>query len=498
MSDVSLWSARRLVAALISGELSSVELLEHFVQRIERLDSGLNAVITLDVERAREAAALADAAAARGDVLGPLHGLPMTVKDAFETAGMRTVVGAAELADHVPEQDAVAVARLRAAGAVIFGKTNVPRYTSNGQTFNDVFGQTNNPWNPERSPGGSSGGAAAALAMGFTGLEIGSDIAGSIRVPADLCGVFGLKPSYGIVPDRGHIPGPPGRLAPTDIGVIGPLGREADDLELALSVLAGPDPHEAVGWRLELPPPRAATLGDYRIAVVLDDPYCPVDRELVRVLREALDECERAGLRLTERAAPVELAVADRLHRTLLMGVICSDLDDAGFAAIEAACGDADPDANEILQQNARAMVQRKREWNAANEARARCRARWAEFFTEFDALLCPVAPYADLSHDHRPIDERTMVIDGLRRPAWHQTTWSSFATVAHLPAASVPVGLTGRGMPVGMQVIAPYLEDRTAIDLARRIGSITLGYTPPPLAGETPSLAAARSPAPS
>src|SRR5262245_13744047 len=277
MDDVVFRPAVALAKALRAGELGSRELLEQHISRVERLNPRLNAVVAFDFERARRRADEADAARKRGTLLGPLHGLPMTIKDSLETEGLCTTCGVPELSKHVPARDAAPVARLRAAGAVVFGKTNTPTWTMDVQTYNPVYGATNNPWDTTRSPGGSSGGAAAAVAAGLTTLEMGSDIGGSIRNPAHYCGVYGHKPSWGIVPDRGHLPPPPGTLADTDIGVFGPIGRSADDLALLLEVIAGPAEDQAVGWRLALPPPRRGALGDYRVAAWLDDPACPVD-----------------------------------------------------------------------------------------------------------------------------------------------------------------------------------------------------------------------------
>src|SRR5512139_379828 len=309
MTDLHFRSASSLAAALRRREVSSRELLEHFLARVEKHNPALNAVVTLDAERARARAAEADAALARGESWGPLHGVPMTVKDTVETAGVRTTAGAPLLAQHVPAADATAVARLRAGGAVIFGKTNIPLFASDVQSYNAVFGTTNNPWDASRTPGGSSGGAAAALAAGLTGLELGSDIGGSIRTPCNWTGVFGHKPTHDLVPLRGHIPGPPGTLAEPDLAVAGPMARSADDLDLALDLLAGPRDDEAVGWRLALPRPRHARLRDYRVAAWLDDRDLPVDAEVARVLGDALARLRAAGAAIDERARPFDSLV---------------------------------------------------------------------------------------------------------------------------------------------------------------------------------------------
>src|SRR5438105_3809497 len=288
MPDPSLKPATELAAMLRSKQTSARELLDLYLRRIERYNPALNAVVTLDEERARLEAQRADDDAARDNWRGPLHGLPMTVKDAIETAGMRTTCGAPVLAEHVPERDADTVARLRAAGAIVFGKTNVPIFVGDMQSYNELFGTTNNPWDLLRAPGGSSGGAAVAVAAGLTSFELGSDIGGSIRSPAHYCGVYGHKPTWGVVPGRGHVPGMPGDLAPTDVGVLGPLARSAEDLALALDVLAAPDGANAVAWSINLPPPRHSTLRDYRIAAWLDDEAAPVDAPVRQRLDAAI------------------------------------------------------------------------------------------------------------------------------------------------------------------------------------------------------------------
>jgi amidase len=482
MADLGHTSATELVAALRSRRIGSRELLDHYVERVERLDPALNAVVTLDVERARREAGAADEAAARGEPLGPLSGLPMTVKDSLETAGLRTTCGAPDLADHVPERDADAVARFRAAGAVIFGKTNLPTYAMDWQSYNPLFGTTNNPWDTTRTPGGSSGGAAAALAAGLTGFEIGSDIGGSIRVPAHFCGVFGLKPSHGIVPVRGHIPGPPGTLGAPDIAVLGPMGRSADDLDLGLDLLAGPDAATAVAWRLELPPPRADRLTGYRVAAWLDDPYCTVDRDVLDVLVAAVEALRGEGVTVDDRARPVELPTADRLFRQLLQGALSDGYPQRVFDRLVAEVAAAGPDDDSPRLRTAHAATQRKRDWNTAHEQRMRLAALWAEFFRDHDVLLCPVTPTAAIPHDHEPdINARTIEVDGRTRPYGDQFVWPGLVGMAYLPAAVVPVGRTPQGLPVGLQVVAPHLEDRTAVDVARRISAVLGGFRPPP-----------------
>jgi amidase len=458
MIDPALLPATELLAALRERRISSRELLEHQLQRVEHHNRKLNAVLSLDAERALAEADVADEARARGRDLGPLHGLPMTLKDAFE-------------------DDSDAVLRLRAAGAIVFGRTNAPAAGDDGRFYNPPFGHTNNPWDTTRTTGGSAGGSAAAVAAGLSSLELGIDLAGSVRRPAHFCGVYGLKPSWGAVPAGGH---------ETDMSAIGPMARGVDDLELALDVLAGPDDAEAIAWNLELPPPRAAWLGDYRVAVWLDDPVAPVDAEVLSVLRAAADSLADTGLEMVERPAPVQLSDARRIHKELLMGVYCSGMAEGAFAALKqlAATTPHSEDESEAMRR-ARLLTQTKRDWSAADEERRAMRVQWAELFLEFDAFLCPVASHAAPPHDLTPdLDARTITINGEPRPYWDQLAWIAYASTAYLPAVSVPVGLTESHLPVGLQVVAPYLEDRTALDVARRVSQVMGGFEAPPAFG--------------
>jgi amidase len=474
--------ATDLVQLLREREISSLELLEQLLAVVEEADAELNAFVTVDAEGARERARRADAARALGKDSGLLAGVPMTIKDCFETEGIRTTVGFPSFARYVPDRDARAVARLRASGAVVYGKTSVPKFLADGQTYNELIGTTNNPWDVSRSPGGSSGGAAAALAAGMTPLELGSDIAGSIRVPASFCGVFGLKPSYGLVAQQGHIPGPPGTLAAADINAAGPLARCVDDLELALGALAGPDDLDARAWKLELPPPRFESLRDYRLTVTFEDESCPVDREVEHALRKAVDALADAGAQVEEGPPPVSMADSIRLHRKLFLGVNCSSLTDEEFAELRGLALGAAADDTSARMNHARWLTMSKREWNRANEERAVARARWAEFFVDRDAFLSPTVSCTAIPHDHDPdMEARVISVNGEDRPYWDLVGWIAPASAAHLPAISLPAGLSESGRPVGLQVTAPYLEDRSALDVARRLSEVLGGFTPPP-----------------
>jgi amidase len=482
MPETGLLSASDLLRALRAREISSRELLEHYLARIERLNPALRAVVTLDAERARRHTDAADAARARGESLGLLHGLPISVKDCFETEGVRTTAGSPQLAEHVPTADAAAVARLRAAGAIVFAKTNTPTLAMDWQTYNPLFGTTCNPWDLERTPGGSSGGSGAAIAAGLSALELGSDIGGSIRVPASWCGVFGHKPSWGIVPERGHIPGWPGALREDDINVVGPLGRSAADLGLALEVLAGPLPDRARAWRLELPAARHGSLRDFRVAAWLDDPACPVDSALGERLAAAVAALRGAGVAVDEGARPgFALAHAVEVYRGLMIPITAGVMRDADFAAAAKQADAADPGSREELTRFLRALGVRHRDWLLLHEERERLRALWADFFRRFDVLLCPVTPVPPLRHDHgEPMVLRKLEVDGATRPYTDLLAWPGFVGACLLPATVAPVGRTRDGLPVGIQIVGPFLEDRTPLAFASQLEALLGGFEPP------------------
>ena len=483
MSDLSFRTATDLCARLRSGELGSRDLLEHALARVAKHDNSLHAVVTLEATRARAEADAADRARAAGRELGPLHGLPITIKDSFETEGIRTTCGAPELANHVPARDAIAVARLRQAGAIVFGKTNTPYMTSDWQSFNELFPTTCNPWNLERTPGGSSGGAAAAIAAGYTALELGSDIGGSIRVPSNWCGVFGHKPSYGIIPQRGHIPLPPGAFAEPDLNVHGPIARSIEDLELALGVLAGAGPLEAKAWRLELPAPRRASLSEYRIAAWLDDADYPVDAAVKRLHAEAVEKLRRAGASIDERARPaLRLREAARTYQWLLMPLMASSLPPDSLESLRKLAASARPDDDSEMILTARTTTAQHHQWLAAHEQREALRAAFAEFFASYDALLLPVSQVAAIPHQHDgPFTTRSLTVNSARRPYTDMFGWIAPVTMCKLPATVVPAGRTAENLPVGLQIAGPYLEDRTTLDLGRRISQVLGGFTPPP-----------------
>ncbi|HEY5013599.1 MAG TPA: amidase family protein [Acidimicrobiia bacterium] len=452
--------AHELARAIREGEISSRELLETFVARVERLNAPVNAVVTLDLDRARAAAARADEVLARGDDVGPLHGLPITVKDAIETEGIRSTGGAVELTDHVPKTDAVVVARARAAGAIVYGKTNVPRWSGDLQTYNEIFGTTNNPWDLERVPGGSSGGAATSVACGFTSFEIGTDIGGSVRIPSHCCGVFGLKPSFGVVPQRGYLDHVGGGTTDADINVFGPIARSARDLDLLLDVLAGPVDEDAVGWRLELPPARFDGAAGMRVGVWFDDDAAPVDREYRALLGAAADRLADAGARVEDSHPRVDLSEQVDLFNNMILPAISpslgADLEDA--------------------------LSGSHRQWLRLEERRAGMRKVWAEWFEHHDLLLCPVMSKPAFEHQQdADFMTRTVTVNGTSVPYTSLVSWTGLIGIAGHPAAVPPIGQTEAGIPVGMQMVGAYLRDRDAVAGARIAEEVLGGFVPPP-----------------
>ena len=477
MPELAYSSAVAIAKMIRQRELSSREALDYFLARVEALDKPINSVVTVDPVRARTEADAADTALARGEVRGPLHGVPITIKDSYQTAGMRTTSGAPELAAFIPPEDAWPVARLREAGAIVFGKTNLPIYAGDLQSYNEVFGTTNNPYDHSRTPGGSSGGSAAALACGFTPLELGSDIGGSIRLPSHMSGVVGHKPSYGIVPAHGQIPGPPGTLTMADLAVAGPMARAVEDLKLGLQIMTGPNRWEHPAWRLKLPPPRSRSLKGYRIAAWLDDPACKVEPESREMLEKAAIALAHAGARVDHQARPAfTLDKAFDTFFALLQSALAGGVTPARIEDYATAEGDTP------VPRTQRLLAMRHRQWLSVNERRMQMRKRWEEFFADWDAILLPVMPCPAIPHDHSdPIASRTAFVNGEQRPYWDLIAWMAPAGACYLPATVVPVGLLANGLPVGVQIVGPYLADLTTLDLAARLSAICGGCPRPP-----------------
>jgi amidase len=481
MSSPSAYrTATELAADLSARRVGAAELAEQAIARIEALDSRTNAVVVRDFDRARAAAVAADEALARGE-RKPLLGVPMTVKESFDIAGLPTSWGMPPFKEWRPAADAVAVQRLKAAGAVILGKTNVPYALGDWQSYNEIYGTTNNPWDLGRSPGGSSGGGAAALAAGFSALELGSDIGGSIRVPAHFCGVFGHKPSFGLLPARGH--NAPTTVGARDLSVIGPLARSTADLELALSVLAGPDEAEAIGYRLALAPPRHARLADFRVLVIEELPMLPAGAVVRAGVERLAGDLGKAGASVA-RASPLlpDLAEATKLYLKLLAPIIASRLPREAYDGMVAAAAALAPDDASGRALRLRAATASYRDWAAADEARAKLRLQWRALFAQWDIVLMPVLPTPTFCHDHSPVQEaRHYEIDGKPYSYVDQFYYAGIATAPGLPSTAVPIGRSPEGLPFGVQLMGPFLEDRTTLALAGLIEREFGGFVPPP-----------------
>ena len=455
--------------AIRAKQVSSLELTKLMLDRIQNLDPKIHAIVTLTADEALRRAREADAALAQGTIWGPLHGVPCTIKDTFETAGVRTTAGAPFLKDYVPKQDAVAVARMRAAGMVLLGKANTPLMAGDMQSYNDLFPTTNNPWDLTRTPGGSTGGGAAATAAGMGYLTLGSDIGGSIRIPAHFCGIFGHKPTLNVVPLRGHIPPPPGAtLPPVNLPVAGPLARSAADLLLAMKVLGGPEDTDAVAYKWTLPPARKKSIREYRLRYVLEHPMCPVTAGVKLRLQAAVDTLRRMGATVEEGfPAGIDVAAQYKTYLELLWAVMLPSSDEELKRIRE-----SKPAADDLVGVAIKAaLTMTHRQWMGAEERRNAARAAWGEYFREHDAFLMPVDFVPAFPHDHSP-DPFARVLktpEGPRR-YMDQLFWASFAVMTGLPATVAPAGLTPEGLPVGVQILGPWLEDATPIFVAQAL----------------------------
>jgi amidase len=474
-------SATVMLHALRKGQVSAVELLDMHLRRIERYNPSLNAIVIQDSERARSTARAADEARA-GGADDPLLGLPLTIKDAIDVQGLPTICGIPERAEHRAEIDAPIVARLRQAGAVIIGKTNVPPYTGDWQTTNPVFGRTHNPWDLARTPGGSTGGGAAALAAGLTPLEIGSDIGGSIRVPAAFCGVYGHRPSETALPRSGHVPGSPLPNVGVVLKVLGPLARDAADLALAMRVTAGSDVGEDVAWRLALPPARHERLADYRVAVLPPLHWQPVQGEIWTALEDLVRQLSVSGTRVEEAQPDAfgDLREHHRLYMQLLAAMFAYEAAvpenrARGMADAATATGD------EFYVAYGRGLLATAHEFLDCLQQRERYRAAFRTFFRRWDILLAPVTITPAFPHDDAPFRERRLEVDGRMFDHFRLAVYPGVATLSGQPATAFPVGCTRSGLPIGLQAIGPYLEDATSIHFAGLLAEAFGGFRRPP-----------------
>jgi amidase len=477
-------STASLVEDLRAGRISAVEALEQAIDRIEHRDGDINAVVVKDFERARVAAVAADAALARGD-RRPLLGVPMTVKESFNVAGLPTTWGVPGTGAMRPQHDAVGVARLKASGAVIIGKTNIATYLGDWQSVNAVYGRTRNPWDLARTPGGSSGGAAAALAAGFVSLEMGSDLFGSLRIPAHCCGVFAHRPTHGLIPARGHAPPGTPELSvgvDTELGVVGPLARTAGDLLLALDILAGPDDAQAAAYRLALPAARHARLRDFRVLVLEKHPLLSLASEVGAAMQRFAGDLRGAGATVGD-TTPL-LPDLTRLAETfgwLLMALLGATYPDEAYASRRERVARLPAEDRSREAEQARALVSSHRDWARAQRARMAIAHQWRQLFREWDVVVCPVLPTTAFPHDDTEMSQRTIDVDGQRIPYGLQAAWSGPSSLSGLPATAMPIGLGSSGLPVGVQIIGPYLEDRTTLEFAQLAEREFGGYRAPP-----------------
>jgi len=447
--DPSLLPAHKQAAMVAARELSAVELLNTIVERYERLNPALNAVVVERVELARAQAQTADEQVAAGRELGRFHGVPVTIKEVMDWVGTPSTWGDTRHANYLPTRNAVVVDRLLDQGAIIWGKTNVPLDLGQWQSFNDVYGRTNSPWDLERTPGGSSGGSAASLAVGFAGLEVGSDIGGSIRFPAHYCGVLGHKPSFATVPAAGHTY--PGQAADVDINVVGPMARSARDLADAMELFSD---------RILVPETRT-DLADFTVGVMFQNPLGGAqDDEMTGVLADASKTLIDAGLRIAPQ--PLEINHERAQQNYLLLNYAATSLVTAS------------PDEAARITHPI---------WLQLSNERERIRELWAQYFSRVDLLLCPVAASPAPPHQtDLPFADQTIPVNGQIVSSQEQWIWAGMASGAYLPATVAPVGQTAAGLPVGIQIIAPFAHDLRSIRFAELIERELGGFVPPPM----------------
>jgi amidase len=471
-------TAEESARAILTKKVSATELLTETLRRVDEYNPKINAIIWQDREKAMARARQADEAMARGEMRGALHGVPITIKESFAYQGSANSWGIPPLKNAISPRTAVAVEKLEAAGAIVIGKTNVAVMLGDWQSANPNYGVTNNPWDVTRTAGGSTGGGAAALAAGLGCIELGSDVGGSIRVPSHFCGVYGHKPSLGLVDASGHQPGPwdggPGLLL--DMAATGPMARSAVDLCIGLEVIGGAGRDEAKAWTWRMPAARQKKLRDFRIGYVMDDASAPVASDVGAVYANVLRELERAGAKL-ERGWPQGIVPMEqgRTFYYLLMAFMSFGMDDA---ALERSRAKLAQDPNDIP---AMAAVGPHKRWLEATQQRMRFRAMWQKYFESHDVFLMPTAFTAAIRHDHsQPMEKRVVETKDGPRPYQELSRWISYATVAGLPATTAPVGLTAEGLPVGMQIVAPMWEDGTGIEFARLLGEVVGGFREP------------------
>ena len=479
MTNLTFAAAVDIAAAISAGTVSSREITQHYIDRIESLDTSVNAVCVRLFEHALQAAEEADRRQAKGESLGPLHGVPMSIKESYVHANTPATWGIPAYQDNIAAADGLAVARFKAAGAHFLGKTNVPIDLGDFQSYNEIYGTTNNPWDTSRTPGGSSGGSAAALAAGFTALEAGSDIGGSIRTPAHFCGVFGHKPTWGIVPMQGHelMSGVPD----ADLSVCGPLARDPRDLRLALDIMAEPAGRQAVGWQLHLPECTLNDLQGLKVAVWASDDMAPVSQETQTRVLQVAARFEEFGAQVDYQARPdFDVRKAHMTYESLLTAVMSSAKPESVVAATQAKVAALDPADQSRDAVVSRAGVMLHRDWIRHNFRREKLKEAWDQFFTEWDILLCPQFTVPAIAHDHRPFEDRTIEVDGQPRSYFETLFWAGIVVASHLPSTVFPTGLGSDGLPIGLQLVGGPYQDRKTIEVSRLISDAIGGFVAP------------------
>jgi amidase len=483
-SEWTFKTARELSQALLAKQVSALELTQDAISRIERHDASINAICVRDFSPALDAARAADQAIAKR-VVRPLTGIPMTVKESYNVAGLPTTWGFIPQKDFIAQEDALAVARVKSAGAVILGKTNVPVALGDWQSYNDIYGTTNNPFNLGRTPGGSSGGSAAALAMGYGPLSLGSDIGGSLRAPAHFCGVYAHKPTLALVPSRGHTPPPlPALPVDLDLAVVGPMSRSAGDLSDLLDVIAGPDEiADGRAYRLALPAARHTEIKAFRILVLDTHPLMPTATSIRAAIESLVEQLAKSGAKIARESVLLpDLVASSRLYMRLLMSFLSSGFPLGVYEGMKLDAAKLKPDDMSLVAERLRGAVLSHRDWVNCDGLRPGLRAQWRAFFREYDAVICPIMPTPAYPHDHtKDHRARRIVVDNHEYPYMDQLVWPGVATCPGLPATSIPIGLSPEGLPIGVQIIGPWLEDRTPLKLAELIENAYGGFVPPP-----------------
>ena len=474
-------SATELARLLRARKVTASGLLDQCLDQYAKHNDALNAVIVTDIDRAKKAAAASDRRLKKGKPIGPFDGVPMTAKESFDWTGTPSTWGVSRFRDNIASADAIAITRLTDAGAVIYGKTNVPLMLADWQSFNDIYGTTSNPWDITRVPGGSSGGSAAALATGMSALEIGSDIGASIRNPAHYCGVYGHKPTFGVVAYRGHLL--PGIVQSGDISVAGPLARSATDLAAMLKLMAGTDGIEARGYTLTLPAARQKSLKDFRVAVMVTDEQSEVDLPVQDLIGKLTTFLGKRVKKLSTTARPnFTTKEAMDIYIALLRSATSRRQTDEDFALNSAKVASSDPLDDSYLTKMLRAYVLPHRDWLRHNERRHQMRLLWDQFFDDWDVLLCPAAASAAFPHDQQgERHERTIPVNGKQVPTTDQLFWAGYSGGFYLPSTVAPMGLTAQGLPAGIQIIARQYGDYTSIRFAQMLEREFAAFVPPP-----------------